>query len=67
MSAFQRITPVTQDYILLLQPVVQEVTWLDVAVDDAKPVDVSEGFEQVKSIPSHFFKTHGAQDVLQDH
>lgn len=49
---------------LFVAPVIEEIVWFDVSVDDSKLVDVSQGLQQVIDVESNLFKAHWANDVL---
>jgi len=52
-------------YILSSLLIEQEIGWFDVSMDDAKLVNVSQGFEQVEDVMLHILKTQGANNILQ--
>lgn len=52
-------------YILSPLLIEQEIGWFDVSVDDAKFVNVSQGFEQVEDVMLHILKTQGSNNILQ--
>lgn len=39
-------------------PVIEEIVWFDVSVNDSKLVDVSQSFQQVVDVEANFFKAH---------
>lgn len=49
---------------LFVAPVIEEIVWFDVSVNDSKLVDVSQGLQQVIDVESNLFKAHWANDVL---
>lgn len=53
-------------YILPLLSIEQEISWFDVSVDNAKLVNVSQGFKQVEDVMPHILKTQRANNILQE-
>jgi len=47
-------------------PVVEEVVWFDVSVNDPKLVDVSQGRQQPIDVQTDFFKAQCANNVLMN-
>lgn len=43
---------------LFVAPVIEEIVWFDVSVNDSKLVDVSQGLQQVIDVESNLFKAH---------
>lgn len=44
------------DYSHFTLPVVEEIVWFDVSVNDTKLVDMSQGFQQVIDVQPDLFK-----------
>lgn len=57
-------SPSIQLYSHFFAPVIKEIVWFDVSVNDSKLVDVSQSLQQVVDIESDFFEAHWANDVL---
>ena len=47
-------------------PVVEEIVWFDVSVNDTKLMDVPEGLQQVIDVQTDLFKAQCANDVLMN-
>lgn len=47
-------------------PVVEEIVWLDVPMDDPKLMDVFQGFQQVVDVQTDLFVAQRPDDVLRN-
>lgn len=45
-------------------PVVEEIVWFDVSVNDTKLVDMSQSLQQVIDVQTDLFEAQRANDVL---
>lgn len=43
---------------LFVAPVIEEIVWFDVSVNNSKLVDVFQGLQQVIDVESNLFKAH---------
>lgn len=50
--------PSGQLYLHFLAPVVEEIVWFNVSVNDSKLVDVSQSLQQVVDVEADFFEAH---------
>lgn len=47
-----------EPYLRFVVPVIEEIVWFNVSVNDSKLVDVSQSLQQVVDVEPDFFKAH---------